>query len=202
MLRKYIVIFLSAALIQIFINGTALAGAKESTASLPVGGTREMCTYTAKQARLGQYKAVFLENAAVDTKVEKTEKVTSFLNELKGIINAAVLKSLRDTGRFQTITTKKTEIPNTYKYLICKSDSAIIYSNTREASFMAGYGAGKSKIIMVLSIEDPESGEILLKYTGWGNMYDDFGQSTIDKLRTDIADISGYFAGLVKGLPD
>ncbi|MBF0515810.1 MAG: hypothetical protein HQK97_01660 [Nitrospirae bacterium] len=193
---------IAAMLSSIIFSGTAIAGAKDSTAALPVGGTKEMTTYKAKQVKIGQYKAVFLESAAVDTKVEKTQKVTEFLNELKGIINATIEKSLRDTGRFQSVTSTKSQMPTSAGHLVCKSDSVIIFTNFDKARFMPGYGDGKSRIIMVLSIEDAQSGEILLKYTGWGTLYDDFGQSTIDKLRVDIADISGYFASLIKGLPD
>jgi hypothetical protein len=115
-----------------------------------------------------------------------------------------VEQSLRATDRFQTVATKKSELLDTTnsKYLICRPDVAVVYTNPHGARFMAGYGSGMSRIIMVLSLVDSESGELILKYTGWGRMYNDFGMALLDKIRTDIADISGHFADLVKGLPD
>ena len=59
-------------------------------------------------------------------------------------------------------------------------------------------GAGRSKLIVVPSLEDPATGNILLKYTGWGGSVIGWGFQVLGKMQADAIAIENYFAGVVQ----
>jgi hypothetical protein len=59
-------------------------------------------------------------------------------------------------------------------------------------------GAGRSKLVVVVSLEDPATQDVALKYTGWGGAVMGWGSQILDKMRADGIAIEQYFVGLIK----
>lgn len=58
-------------------------------------------------------------------------------------------------------------------------------------------GAGRSKLIVVASLEDPAIQDVVLKYTGRGGAAGGTGSQIVDKMRVDGMAIEQYFVGLI-----
>jgi hypothetical protein len=201
--RKKIYYFLVLVCLTVFgftYPGNAADSPKESTAKDPAKGSNDNRTYRNEKINLDQYQAVFIENASVDTTASRNEKVDDFLRQMQGIVNTSVQQALQASGRFKTITTVKDDAKSKGKYLLCRSDVLVHFGSTA-ARFLIGMGAGKSKLIMVNSLEDPETGEVILKYTGWGGAIGGFGFQILGKMQADAALISQYFGNLAKTFP-
>ena len=67
---------------------------------------------------------------------------------------------------------------------------------------MIGFGAGKSRLVVVPSLEDPATGEVVLKYTGWGSAPFGYGFQVLQKMQVDAMEIENYFGGLVRRVPN
>ena len=176
---------------------TGVTAAKASTARQPVEGSHADRTYIAPNARLSEYKAVYVASPAMDTTAERDEKVNDFLTQLQTTIRSSGESALQNTRRFELVTTNEQEAKAKGKYLVCRNDVLAHFGSTA-ARFWVGMGAGRSKLIVVVSLEDPATQDVVLKYTGWGGAAMGWGSQILDKMRVDGIAIEQYFAGLIK----
>lgn len=192
-------IMMAATVSMVSAGGDA---AKRSTAKEPAKGSHEDRTYISPDAKLGGYKAVLILDPVMDTTADRGEKVDAVLSELRGIIRAQVRSSLESTNRFSIVTFKEEDAKQAGKYLVCTSDSMVHFGSTA-MRWIIGFGAGKSKFFLVESLEDPETKEVLIKYTGYGMDWTaPMGSQIIAKMQSDAVTISNYFGGLVSKLPE
>ncbi|HMK56897.1 MAG TPA: DUF4410 domain-containing protein [Dissulfurispiraceae bacterium] len=176
--------------------------AKNSTIENPAKGSHEERTYVNPSIKLKAYKAVLVESAVMTTTTDPNEeKVKNFLDELQGSINSSMTQALQATERFSVVTNKKDKAAAKGKYLVSRTQCQVHFGSTA-ARFLVGFGAGKSKLTMIVSLVDPETGEVVLKYTGWGGAIAGFGAQVMDKMRVDTMSISNYFGGLVRKQPE
>lgn len=175
--------------------------AKESTARTPAGGGHGERTYISPSARLSQYKAVLVEPPAMDTTASRNAKVDDFLNQLQGIIQSSAETAVKGTGKFPLVTSDPEAAKKEGKYLVCKNDVLVHFGSTA-ARIMIGFGAGKSRLVVVPSLEDPATGEVVLKYTGWGSAPFGYGFQVLQKMQVDAMEIENYFGGLVRRVPN
>lgn len=184
---------------------SVLAGgeaARDSTAKNPAKGSHEDRTYISPDAKLGGYKAVLILDPQMETTADRNEKVDSVLSELRGIVRSQLRSSLESTNRFSVVTFKEEDAKQAGKYLVCKSDSMVHFGSTA-LRWIVGFGAGKSRFFLVESLEDPETQEVLIKYTGYGMDWTaPMGSQIIAKMQSDAVTISGYFGGLVSKMPE
>ena len=173
--------------------GTA---AKGSTAKRPAEGSHADRTYIDTSARLLEYKVIYVAPPTMDTTAERDEKVSDFLRQLEITIRSSGEGSLRGTGKFELVTTNEQEAKAKGKYLVFHNDVLVHFGSTA-ARMIVGMGAGRSKLIVVASLEDPSTNNILLKYTGWGGSVAGFGSQILSKMQGDAVSIESYFAGLV-----
>ena len=178
-------------------TATAKPAAKTSTARQPVEGSHTDRTYIAPNARLSDYKAVYVAPPAMDTTEERNEKVNEFLTQLQTTIQSSGENGLRNTRRFELVTTNEQEAKAKGKYLTLRNDVLVHFGSTA-ARFWVGMGAGRSKLVVVVSLEDPATQDVALKYTGWGGAVMGWGSQILDKMRADGIAIEQYFVGLIK----
>ncbi len=179
--------------------------AKTSTAKQPIEGNHAERTYIDTNARLYQYKAVYIAPPTIDTTADRNEKVNDFLAQMDTTIRSTSEDSLRSTGKFELITTNEQEAKAKGRYLIYRNDVLVHFGSTA-ARVLIGMGAGRSKLIIVASLEDHATTDVLLKYTGWGGwawggLAMGWGAQALGKMQGDAVAIENYFAGLVKQLP-
>jgi hypothetical protein len=175
--------------------------AKVSTAKAPVEGSHEDRTYIDTGARLSQYKAVYVAPPAMDTTAGRTEKVDDFLKSLETTIRSSSESSLRNTKKFALVTTNESEAKARGKYLVYRNDVLVHFGSTA-ARWIVGYGAGRSKLIVVPSLEDPATKNVFVKYTGWGGLaLGGSGSEVLSKMQGDAVTIESYFSGLVQRVP-
>ena len=175
--------------------------AKDSTARAPAGGSHGDRTYVNPSARLSQYKAVLIEAPAMDTTANRNEKVDDFLNQLQVIVRTSAETSVKGSGKFPLVTQDPEAAKKEGKYLVCKNDVLVHFGSTA-ARIMIGFGAGKSKVVVVPSLVDPETGEVILKYTGWGSAPFGYGFQVLQQIQVDVIQIENYFGGLVLRVPN
>lgn len=138
----------------------------------------------------------------MDTTARRSEKTDTVLSELRGIIRAQIRDALEATNRFSVVTYKEEEARTLGKYLVCRADTLVHFGSTAKR-WLVGFGAGKSKFFLVESIEDADTKEILVKYTGYGMDWTAPTTSQIvAKMQSDAVTISHYFGGLVARLPE
>ena len=128
-------------------------------------------------------------------------KVDDFLNQLQGIIQGSAETAVRGTGKFPVVTSDPEAAKKEGKYLVCKNDVLVHFGSTA-ARIMIGFGAGKSRLVVVPSLEDPATGEVVLKYTGWGSAPFGYGFQVLQKMQVDAMEIENYFGGLVRRVPN
>jgi hypothetical protein len=133
----------------------------------------------------------------MDTTAERNEKVNDFLTQLQATIRSSGESALQNTRRFDLVTTNEQEAKAKGNYLVCRNDVLVHFGSTA-ARFWVGMGAGRSKLIVVVSLEDPATQDVVLKYTGWGGAAMGMGSQILDKMRVDGIAIEQYFAGLIK----
>jgi hypothetical protein len=179
-------------------GATTAAGraAKTSTARQPVEGSHTDRTYIAPTAYLSQYRVVYIAPPAMDTTAARNGKVEDFLTQLQATIRSSGESALQNTRRFDLVTTNEQEAKAKGQYLVCRNDVLVHFGSTATRLWV-GMGAGRSKLIVVVSLEDPATQEVLLKYTGWGGAAVGMGSQILDKMRTDGIAIEQYFAGLI-----
>ena len=184
-------------------GATTAAGpaAKTSTARLPVEGSHADRTYLAPNAHLSEYRAVYLAPPVMDTTADRNEKVNDFLTQLETTIRSSSESALRSSGRFELVTTSEQDAKAKGKYLVQRNDVLVHFGSTT-ARFLVGMGAGRSKLIVVPSLEDPVTKDVVLKYTGWGGLAMGFGFEALGKMQGDAVAIENYFGGLVKQGPN
>lgn len=192
-------IAMAVAISVVFAGGDA---AKRSTAKEPANGSHEDRTYISPDAKLAGYKAVLILDPVMATTANRSEKVDAALSELQGTIRSQVRSSLEAKNRFPVVTLKEEDAKQAGKYLVCKSDSMVHFGSTAKR-WIIGFGAGKSRFFLVQSLEDPETKEVLIKYTGYGMDWTaPTGSQIIAKMQSDAVTISNYFGGLVSKLPE
>lgn len=174
--------------------------ARVSTSANPAGGSHEQRTYRNPNISLADYSAVLIEPAVMNTTAEHNEKVDQFLSSLQGTIDASLLQALQASGKFQEVTARQEEVQGK-RYLVCKSDAMVHFGSTA-ARLLVGFGAGRSKLIVVHSLVDPQSGEVALKYTGWGGAIAGFGFQILGKMQGDATLIAQYFGNLARMGPN
>lgn len=202
-------LFLLPVLLFALICGSAASGmaqdgkdkARTSTAKDPMSGSHEERTYLNSDAHLGSYKTVLVLSPTMDTTGKRSEKVDDFMKQLQGTISTSLEQALRGTGKFETVTMDEPVAKQKGKYLVCRSDALVHFGSTA-ARMLIGFGSGRSKLIVVTSLEDPTTGDILLKYTGWGGAIAGYGFQILGKMQTDAIAISQYFGTLASKLPD
>ena len=181
-----------------FAGGDA---AKNSTAKAPAKGGHGERTYIAPDGKLGGYKAVLVLDPVMDTTANRSENVQAVLSQLQGIIRSQVRDALEATNRFAVVTYKEEDAKKAGKYLVCKSDSMVHFGSTA-MRWIIRFGAGKSKFLLVESLEDAETKDTLVKYTGYGMDWTaPMGSQIIAKTQSDAVTLSHYFGGLVSRLP-
>jgi hypothetical protein len=182
-------------------GGTAGAAAKASTAKQPVEGSHADRTYVDPGARLAQYVAVYIAPPTMDTTADRDEKVNDFLAQMEATIRSSSESALRSTGRFGVVTTNEQEAKARGKYLVCRNDALVHFGST-VARVLIGMGAGRSKLLVVVSLEDPVTRDVLLKYTGWGGAVLGYGFQILGKMQTDAMAIESYAGGLIQRMPN
>ena len=171
--------------------------AKASTARQPVEGSHADRTYIAPTPILSQYRVVYIAPPAMDTTAARDEKVNDFLTQLDNTIRSSAENALRNSRKFDLVTSNEQEAKAKGKYLALRNDVLVHFGSTA-ARFIVGMGAGRSKLIVVVSLEDPATQDVLLKYTGWGGAAAGTGSQILDKMRVDGMAIEQYFVGLIK----
>jgi len=171
--------------------------AKTSTARQPVEGSHADRTYIAPTPILSQYRVVYIAPPAMDTTATRDEKVNDFLTQLENTIRSSAENALRNSRKFDLVTTNEQEARAKGKYLAFRNDVLVHFGSTA-ARFIVGMGAGRSKLIVVASLDDPATQDVLLKYTGWGGAAGGTGSQILDKMRVDGMAIEQYFVGLIK----
>ena len=182
-------------------GGAAAPAAKVSTAKQPVEGSHEDRTYINMGAHLSPYKAVYVAPPTMDTTADRNEKVDDFLKRLQANIRTASVTALRGSGKFQLVTDNERDARARGKYLVYRNDVLVHFGSTA-ARWVIGMGAGRSKLIVVPSLEDPGSKDVVLKYTGWGGSVAGLGFEVLDKMQADVFSIENYFGGLVRKIPN
>lgn len=175
----------------------ASPAAKASTARQPVEGSHTDRTYIAPNAPWSQYRVVYIAPPAMDTTASRDQKVNDFLSQLENTIQSSAENALRNSRKFDLVTTNEQEARVKGKYLVFRNDVLVHFGSTA-ARFIVGMGAGRSKLIVVASLEDPATQDVLLKYTGWGGAAGGTGSQILDKMRVDGMAIEQYFVGLIK----
>jgi hypothetical protein len=175
--------------------------AKDSTARNPVGGSHEDRTYIDPSARLSNYKAVLIEPPKMDTTASRNPKVDDFLNQLSGIIRGSAESAVKSTGKFPLVTQDPEAAKKEGKYLVCRNDVLVHFGSTA-ARVLIGFGAGRSKLVVVPSLVDPETGEVVLKYTGWGSAPFGYGFQVLQKMQIDALEIENYFGMQLLRVPN
>lgn len=132
----------------------------------------------------------------MDTTSDRNAKVENFLSQLQGIIRVSISQSLQDSRKFRLVTTDEAQAKAAGRYLVCRSEALVHFGSTA-ARLLVGMGAGRSKLIEVVSLEDPATRDVLLKYTGWGGAAGGFGSQILGKMRSDAFEIAKYFSNLV-----
>ncbi len=97
----------------------------------------------------------------MDTTSDRNAKVEDFLNQLKGIIRLSLVQSLQDSKKFPLVTTDRAAAKAAGQYVVCRSDVQVHFGSTA-ARLLVGMGAGRSKLIEVVSLDDPRTGEVFL----------------------------------------
>jgi hypothetical protein len=133
----------------------------------------------------------------MDTTATRDEKVNDFLSQLENTIRSSVENALRNSRKFDLVTTNEQEAKAKGRYLVLRNDVLVHFGSTA-ARFLVGMGAGRSKLIVVPSLDDPSTQDVLLKYTGWGGAAGGTGSQILDKMRVDGTAIEQYFVGLIK----
>lgn len=174
--------------------------AKTSTARQPVEGSHADRTFIQPSTRLTQYKAVYVAPPAMDTTATRNEKVNDFLRQLESTLRSSSETALRETGKFSLVTTDERQAKAKGKYLVYKNDVLVHFGSTA-ARFAVGMGAGRSKLIVVASLEDPGTQGVLVKYTGWGGLAAGIGAEVLGKMQMDAVAIERYVGGLVRNMP-
>lgn len=175
--------------------------AKVSTAKQPVEGSHQDRTYIDTGARLSQYKAVYVAPPTIDTTAARNEKVDDFLRQLEQTIRSSSESTLRNTKKFALVTANESEAKARGKYLVYRNDVLVHFGST-VARWMVGWGAGRSKLIVVPSLEDPATRNVVLKYTGWGGLaLGGSGSDVLSKMQGDAITIEYYFSSLVQRVP-
>ncbi len=182
-------------------EGTAGPAAKVSTARQPIEGSNANRTYVNTSARLSQYKAIYVAPPTMDTTAARNDKVNDFLSQLEATVRSSSESALRSTGKFALVTTNEQEAKAKGKYLVYRNDVLVHFGSTA-ARALVGMGAGRSKLIVVPSLEDPTTRDVLLKYTGWGGLAMGFGFEVLGKMQGDAVAIENYFGGLVNRVPN
>jgi hypothetical protein len=182
-------------------GGPAASAARGSTARQPVEGSHGDRTYIDTSARLSQYKVVYVPPPTMDTTADRNEKVNDFLTQLEATVRSSSESALRDTGKFDLVTTDERQAKAKGKYLVYRNDVLVHFGSTA-ARLLVGMGAGRSKLIVVPSLEDPATKNVLLKYTGWGGLAMGFGFEVLGKMQGDAVSIERYVGGLVQKLPN
>ncbi len=175
--------------------------AKTSTAKQPAEGSHTDRTYIQPTARLAAYKAVYIAPPAMDTTAERNEKVNDFLAQLETTVRVSSESALRDIARFGLITTDERQAKAKGKYLVYKNDVLVHFGSTA-ARFIVGMGAGRSKLIVVASLEDPGTQDVLVKYTGWGGLAAGVGAQVLSKMQADAVAIERYVGELARKMPN
>ena len=178
-------------------TATVKPAAKTSTARQPVEGSHTDRTYIAPNAPWSQYRVVYIAPPAMDTTASRDQKVNDFLSQLENTIQSSAENALRNSRKFDLVTTNEQEARAKGKYLAFRNDVLVHFGSTA-ARFIVGMGAGRSKLIVVASLEDPATQDVLLKYTGWGGAAGGTGSQILDKMRVDGMAIEQYFVGLIK----
>jgi hypothetical protein len=181
--------------------GSAPPAAKTSTAKQPIEGSHEERTYIKTGAHLSPYKAVYVAPPTMDTTADRNEKVDDFLKQLQANIRTASEGALRATGKFQLVTENERDARAKGKYLVYRNDVLVHFGSTA-ARWIVGMGAGRSKLIVVPSLEDPATKDIVLKYTGWGGSAAGLGFEVLNKMQADVFAIENYVGGLVRKVPN
>ncbi|MBI1864463.1 MAG: hypothetical protein HYR98_01795 [Nitrospirae bacterium] len=132
----------------------------------------------------------------MDTTADRNAKVEDFLNQIQGIFRVSLVQSLQDSKKSRLVTTDQAAARAAGPHLVCRSDVLVHFGSTA-VRLLVGMGAGRSKLIEVVSLEDPRTGEILLKYTGWGGAVGGFGSQILGKMRSDAFEMARYFSNLV-----
>jgi len=171
--------------------------AKTSTARQPVEGSHADRTYMGPTPILSQYRVVYIAPPAMDTTATRDEKVNDFLTQLESTIRSSAENALRNSRKFDLVTTNEQEAKAKGRYLVLRNDVLVHFGSTA-ARFLVGMGAGRSKLIVVPSLDDPSTQDVLLKYTGWGGAAGGTGSQILDKMRVDGTAIEQYFVGLIK----
>ena len=178
-------------------TATVKPAAKTSTARQPVEGSHTDRTYIAPNAPWSQYRVVYIAPPAMDTTASRDQKVNDFLSQLENTIQSSAENALRNARKFDLVTTNEQEVRAKGNYLVFRNDVLVHFGSTA-ARFIVGMGAGRSKLIVVASLEDPATQDVLLKYTGWGGAAGGTGSQILDKMRVDGMAIEQYFVGLIK----
>jgi hypothetical protein len=178
-------------------TATVKPAAKTSTARQPVEGSHTDRTYIAPNAPWSQYRVVYIAPPAMDTTASRDQKVNDFLSQLENTIQSSAENALRNARKFDLVTTNEQEARAKGNYLVFRNDVLVHFGSTA-ARFIVGMGAGRSKLIVVASLEDPATQDVLLKYTGWGGAAGGTGSQILDKMRVDGMAIEQYFVGLIK----
>ena len=178
-------------------TATVKPAAKTSTARQPVEGSHTDRTYIAPNAPWSQYRVVYIAPPAMDTTASRDQKVNDFLSQLENTIQSSAENALRNARKFDLVTTNEQEARAKGNYLVFRNDVLVHFGSTA-ARFIVGMGAGRSKLIVVASLDDPATQDVLLKYTGWGGAAGGTGSQILDKMRVDGMAIEQYFVGLIK----
>lgn len=178
-------------------TATVKPAAKTSTARQPAEGSHTDRTYIGPNAPWSQYRAVYIAPPAMDTTASRDQKVNDFLSQLENTIQSSAENALRNSRKFDLVTTNEHEARAKGKHLVFRNDVLVHFGSTA-ARFIVGMGAGRSKLIVVASLEDPATQDVLLKYTGWGGAAGGTGSQILDKMRVDGMAIEQYFVGLIK----
>ncbi|MEK6815849.1 MAG: hypothetical protein AABY65_14065 [Nitrospirota bacterium] len=132
----------------------------------------------------------------METTSAQNAKVEGFLNQLQGIIRVSLVQSLQDSKKYTLVTTDLAAARAAGRHLVCRSEVLVHFGSTA-ARFLVGMGAGRSKLVEVVRLDDPRTGEILLAYTGWGGAVGGFGTQILGKMRADAFEIARYFSNVV-----
>lgn len=179
------------------VTGGSGAAALASTAENPAEGSHAERTYRKPEVSLAGYSAVLVAPPEIETTAERNEKIDDFLAQLRGTISVSLVQALEASGKFAEVTGNEDKAKQAGRHLVCRSDVVVHFGSTA-ARLLIGMGAGRSKLIVVNSLVDPESGEVLLKYTGWGGAIAGYGFQILGKMQADAVAISQYFGGITR----
>ncbi len=178
--------------------------ALNSTVDRPVQGTPAERTYWNPRYRDRAFRNVRVEAPAVLPEAALSPEHGRFLDEMRKALELAVPQALLESGRFGAVSAAfpVMGLPGTTEPvdLVCRVE-ALTHVNLAGQPIRpdAVFGDPSPKVIAVVTLEEPATGEVVFRYTQWEASTWEYGRWAMEDLPEQVVKIA---VGLREGLAE